>query len=746
MTMPRSIRAVLVLAALLIAPGLRAQAPDAKIDPKLLAAFAASPDGTAPFFVVLKSKANLTAASRIAGRIARGRAVVGALKNTASASQLGLRALLQARGVSFTPYWVQNTIYVSKGNLALARLLAARTQVDRITAEPVFSLSQSQSPPLTSNEWNIRKIRADQAWPTSTGTGVVVAAIDSGVRYTHAALRNQYRGNSGGSYSHAGNWYDPTGYCGASPCDNVGHGTRVMGVLAGSDGTNNVGVAPGAAWIACKGCSSSSACYGDHLLACAQWIMDPNGDGSGSGQPDIVNNSWSGPGGDTWFLSFVDSWRAAGIFPVFAAGNSGPVCGSVRSPGDYVQSTAVGATNSSDVIASGSSRGPSIFGGIKPDLTAPGVNIRSTDYVTDTSYFYTSGTSFASPHVAGTVALVWSAAPALRGDITATEQLLAQTAVPIQSSEDCGGTAYAVPNNTYGAGRVDALSAVLAATPAAPVAVEDAYSVQEDGSLSAAAQGVLGNDTGGSEMQAVLVSGAADGTVTLNGDGSFTYAPRADFNGADQFTYQASSGGLESNIATVRITVSAVNDAPAAAADAAETTEGTPVTIAVLANDSDVDSSALEVTNLVVSSGTAVVNADQTVTYTPAAGFSGVATFTYTASDGQAESSPATVTVNVSAAVNVPPVANDDAATTTRNVRVTINVVANDTDSDGVVVPGTVVAPVRASMGGTIVNNANGTLTFTPRRNWRGTDSFTYTVKDDDGAVSNAATVRVIVN
>ncbi len=463
----RTCGALLVI--LTAAARLAAQSADEKIDPALLAALTA-PNASAPFFVVLKDRADLIAASRIGDRAARARAVIQALQSTAFSSQAAARALLTNQRVPFTAYWVQNLIFVPRGSLALARALAQRPEVESLRPEPVFAIPavvSAEAIPAQGVEWNIAKIRADQVWPVTRGAGIVVSNIDTGVRYTHKALVRQYRGNLGGSFSHKGNWNDPTGRCGGAPCDNTSHGTHVMGTIVGDDGvSNHIGVAPDAKWIACKGCADNSACYGSHLMSCAQWIMDPYGDGSGSGQPDVVNNSWAGASGNTWFLSFVDNWRAAGIFPAFAAGNSGPACGTAGSPADYPQAFAGGSTDSADVISWSSARGPSILMGVKPNVTAPGVGIRSSTALMDDIYEYFSGTSMASPHVAGTVALVWAAQPSLRGKVSLTEQLLQDAAAKLSTTEDCGGTALQVPNNTYGHGRLDAFAA--AATVPAP--------------------------------------------------------------------------------------------------------------------------------------------------------------------------------------------------------------------------------------------------------------------------------------
>lgn len=424
-----------------------------------MARLAQDEDVKVPFFIVFGDRPDLTPARGIVNRQARAQFVSQALQATANRSQAGVRGYLQGRKVNFIAFWIENKIYVQEGTLDLARALSQRPDVVAIQPEEIFSVPPQQgSGSIQSVEWNISKIRADQVWPTTKGAGIVVANIDTGVQYNHPALVTQYRGNTGSGFSHSGNWFDPTGVCGTTPCDNNNHGTHTMGTMVGDDGLGNqVGIAPGAKWIACKGCESGN-CSGSFLISCAQWIVSPGG----GGPPNVVNNSWSGGSGNTWYQSYVQNWTAAGIFPAFAAANSGPGCNTVGSPGDYPQSFASGATDSSDAIASFSSRGPSSFGVIKPDVSAPGVNIRSS--IAGSTYANFSGTSMASPHSAGTAALIVSAAPAYAGNVTGVMKLIRDTAVPISTAETCGGLLPgAIPNNTYGTGRIDALAAVTKA-------------------------------------------------------------------------------------------------------------------------------------------------------------------------------------------------------------------------------------------------------------------------------------------
>src|SRR5439155_1222804 len=195
---------------------------------------------------------------------------------------------------------------------------------------------------------------------------------------------------------------------------------------------------------------------------------------------------------------------------------------------------------------------------------------------------------------------------------------------------------------------VATVALTITAVNDAPVAVNDPYTTNEDTPLTVVAPGVLGNDTDvdGDALTAVLVGGPSRGALTLNADGGFTYTPTANFNGSDSFSYKANDGVAQSNVATVTLTINAVNDAPVALNDAYATNEDTSLTVSapgVLGNDTDVAGDALSA--LLVTSpshGALVLNANGSVTYTPAANFNGSDGFTYRASDGLAESNIAT--------------------------------------------------------------------------------------------------------
>ncbi|BBO85622.1 hypothetical protein DSCO28_61880 [Desulfosarcina ovata subsp. sediminis] len=291
----------------------------------------------------------------------------------------------------------------------------------------------------------------------------------------------------------------------------------------------------------------------------------------------------------------------------------------------------------------------------------------------------------------------------------------------------------------------------------APIAVNDTYPVAEDTPLNVAAPGVLGNDSDpdGDPLTVGLVSDVSAGILNLNIDGSFSYTPNLNFNGADQFTYVANDGALNSNVATVTINVGAnggTNDPPIALADAYDAMAGSILSVGppgLLANDSDVDGDPLTAAISGVSPAELTLNADGWFSFDATALLEGsISTFDYVANDGTVDSAPATVTITVVAASpNIAPVAVDDNASTQRNTPlVNFDIVANDTDADGTIDPTSVVLPnTITTRDGTVVNNLDGTITYTPKNGFRGTDTFTYTVNDNDGATSNLATVRINV-
>lgn len=556
----RSIRTALaVLTSALLLPlgaGVAAAAPTAdprtagptpsaaerKIEPRLRAQLDES--AKAVFWVYLDSAADLTAAGKQQTRAAKAETVLRVKKDHAARSQAEVVKALEGAKAEYTSYWIVNAVRVV-GSEKLAGTLAQRPEVARIDADdkvdlPEPAAGKREQAVTDAVEWNVDRIKAPQVWDQLgvRGEGIVVANIDSGVDHTHPAVSNQYRGkNADGSYDHAYNWFDPAGVCAtAAPCDNNDHGTHTMGTMVGDDGgANKIGVAPGARWIAAKGCESNS-CSEASLLASGQWIIAPTDSNGQNPRPDlaphIVNNSWGGPGGDTWYQQVVDAWRAAGIFPAFSNGNSGPGCATSGSPGDYTSSYSSGAFDINNAIASFSARGAGPGGTIKPNIAAPGVNVRSS--VPGGAYEAFSGTSMASPHTAAAVALLWSAAPALEGDVAQTESLLDGTAQDTDSSQ-CGGSA--ADNNVFGEGRLDALAAVNAAPR---------------GSI-----GALGGTvrSGGQPLAGVKITadGPIDRTTTTAADGSYAFPSLS----VGDYTLTAAKFGYGQQTATATVTENA---------------------------------------------------------------------------------------------------------------------------------------------------------------------------------------------
>ena len=428
---------------------------------------ATTASGERRVWVMMKQRASLGRGAAADWK-GRGQFVHSALTSTAQQSQAALRSWLAARKVKHQAFWAVNTIQVTADAATIAQI-AARPDVDRILdgfrmqiPEPVPG---KRSQAIEAVEWNVAAVRAPEAWAEfgTRGEGVVVGTIDTGAEFDHPALLAAYRGRQeDGTVTHDYSWHDPSSVCGSpslAPCDNAGHGTHTMGTIVGDDGGDNqIGVAPGARWITAKGCEDYW-CSDTALLSSAQWMLAPtdlNGENPRPElRPQIVSNSWGGGGGDTWYQELVQAWVAAGIFPVFSNGNSGDVCGSSGSPGDYPESYSVGAFDQYGAAAWFSSRGPSYFGDIKPNVAAPGVDVRSS--VPGGEYDWYSGTSMAAPHVAGAIALMWSAAPVLAGDVASTRELVDQSA---RDHEDlsCGGEVG--DNNVWGEGELDAWAAV----------------------------------------------------------------------------------------------------------------------------------------------------------------------------------------------------------------------------------------------------------------------------------------------
>ncbi|MBN3544126.1 S8 family serine peptidase [Fictibacillus barbaricus] len=401
--------------------------------------------------------------------------LVSTLRTTAEETQYPLKQLLSqekkaGRVKTVQSFYIVNAIAVT-GTKEVAEKLLKDPAVDQIFPNQTIKLIDKIKPEgretiyqsITSTpEWGLEKIGAPRVWKEGIdGTGVVVASIDTGVQWDHPALKEKYRGYRLGDPDHPDNmynWFDAVGEK-KSPYDDNGHGTHTTGTMVGSEpnGNNKIGVAPGAKWIGVKVFDSRGSGTGIDMLEGGEWILAPKdaqGNPHPENAPDVVNNSWSGGTGlDEWYRPMLQAWRAADIFPVFAAGNGGTLGpGSISHPGNYPESFAVGAIESSNRLAPFSSRGPSPYNQTKPDVSAPGVNIRSA--VPGSKYESGwNGTSMAAPHVAGAVALLRQVNSSLSPEDI--EEILIHSTVPLTDVEFPNA-----PNNGYGNGLINIYEAV----------------------------------------------------------------------------------------------------------------------------------------------------------------------------------------------------------------------------------------------------------------------------------------------
>jgi bacillopeptidase F (M6 metalloprotease family)/subtilisin family serine protease len=482
------------------------QAAQEKIDANLNELF--SDDEYATYLVKLKEQTDTNAVSKAAqqkavlervtpsaAKLSTRTAVVSSLQETASRTQSTLSRYLeqeQAKGQvkEFKSFFIVNAMAVTSTKAVLNQI-ALLPEVERIVENKVRTLEKVDVTPETpkspavekdvkeadakasgaaaaevkpsSIEWNVAQINAPEVWAKGIdGSGIVVANLDSGVDYQHPALKRKWRGlNASGQIVNPElSWYDANNGV-ALPEDNDGHGTHTMGTMVGSeaDESNQVGVAPGAKWIAVRIFNPEST--DAIILDAGQWLLAPvdaEGNLHPELAPDVVNNSWGSTiaGRDDWFRQIVQNWRSSQIFPEFSAGNvgrnnpGGP--GSIVAPGNYPEAVATGAVDINGNVASFSLLGPSPYGEVKPEVSAPGVNIRST--VPGGLYEGGwNGTSMAGPHTAALAALLLQANHSLSVD--QLEEIITSTATPKTDS-----TYPTVPNNGYGYGIINALDAV----------------------------------------------------------------------------------------------------------------------------------------------------------------------------------------------------------------------------------------------------------------------------------------------
>src|SRR6266513_2554858 len=339
----------------------------------------------AEFLVVLADQADLSPAAALNTKAEKGRFVHDALWNKAQATQGPILQWLAERGIEHSSFYIVNGILV-KGSREIAEALASRPDVARVEGNPVIhnALPQAVEGPVQPEapvaiEPGITYTHAPQVWALGfTGQQIVVASADTGVRWTHNALKPHYRGWDGSVADHDYNWHDsihnsvsnPCGNDSTFPCDDFFHGSHTTGTAIGDDGMGNqIGMAPGAKWIGCRNMDVGNGTPARYI-ECMQWFLAPYpinctpAEGDPTKAPDITINSWGCPPSEgcsaNTLQASVEAQAAAGIMMVVAAGNSGPSCSTVVDPPSlYAASYTAGAlVTGSDSIASFSSRGP----------------------------------------------------------------------------------------------------------------------------------------------------------------------------------------------------------------------------------------------------------------------------------------------------------------------------------------------------------------------------------------------------
>lgn len=449
--------------------------------------------------LVLSSQADISFADKISTKEQKGEYVFSTLKNHAATTQTRLLDFLKIKKIQHNNFLIVNAIYV-KTTLQNIRMLADFSEISVITDNPWTHFDAPKNTSFSPNEgdrsieWGIQNIKADSVWLLGNkGQGVVIGGQDTGYQWDHPALKKTYRGYIDSTQTdHSYSWHDaihgqsplskdslnPCGFNIKAPCDDHSHGTHTMGTMVGDDGLDNqIGVAPSARWVACRNMERGNGSPTTYIES-FEWFLAPtdkdNKNPNPKKAPHVINNSWycsPEEGCNSQAVSAlmelaVNNLKAAGVFVVISAGNTGPSCASIpEAASAFEGGFTVGASDVNNAIGSFSSRGPKMFGDlqkpyIKPNIVAPGLNIRSS--VPGNAYGAGwNGTSMAGPHVAGVVALVIAANPKLAGQVGAIENIIEMSALKLSTKDSCGGLPKdAIPNFTFGYGRIDALAAV----------------------------------------------------------------------------------------------------------------------------------------------------------------------------------------------------------------------------------------------------------------------------------------------
>jgi bacillopeptidase F len=464
-----------------------------------------------PVIVTLSEKADLRQIKGRDKRLLRS-AIIRALREKSSVTQQPVKDFLGLRRArKIKPLWLVNGVALT-ATAGVIRELANFPGVEKIRLDETILAPDVEQSVSAVPEWNLNAIRAPELWNLGyRGEGVVVASMDTGVDLNHPDLQAKWRGG-------ANSWYDPYGEH-TTPYDPLGHGTQVMGVIAGGDaGGTSIGVAPAAQWIAAKVFNDQGEALLSVIHESFQWFLDPDGNPDTDDAPDVVNNSWGLDNINECSLEFqtdLEVLKAAGVAVVFAGGNSGPSSSTSISPSNNPDGFAVGAADASLAIPSFSSRGPaSCDGGVYPELVAPGVVIKTADlsFGGSLSYAFVSGTSVAAPHVAGAIALLRNAFPEMT--VSEMERVLRQSALDLGSFG---------PDNESGYGFLDVKKAYdLILNPAPDISgfpLSHQFSETKEASLSLP------------QTFTVVNSGSEDlmiGTVSITGPNASEFIKQSD--------------------------------------------------------------------------------------------------------------------------------------------------------------------------------------------------------------------------
>ncbi len=542
--------------------------------------------GRRDFAIEFRERADLSDTAAMSWQ-ARGREVYARLRETADRSQASVRRVLDAQRVPYEAHWIKNTILVRGGDLPTLRALSSHSEVLRIRDLPHAKLIEPDHPAqrgaaaVAGIGDNIHWIGADTVWSQGTnGDGVTIGVIDTGVLYTHEAIRQQYRGWQNGSYSHDYNWFDPTAHS-SEPISADPHGSHVIGTVVGDDrnpdeaSRNRIGVAPGADWIACLGLPLD----GDSnfsLLACGEFMLAPTKTDGSAANPDkrpasrqqLVVGRQLQRRSDLVLCRHGRGMGRSRHFPGVRRGQRAelwfaepPGLSTVSSPASLGTAFAVGSTGNHDgAYAEHSNWGPTSdaapglpvypdprgYPNLKPQVVAPGVDIRSAVDFGNNEYATMTGTSMSSPHITGLVALMLEAGECLAGDYATLGTLIMQTARPIPY--ETGGVPPpgpgSVPNYATGWGEIDAPRAVDAA----------ANACGPQGSLRGTVTSTSGTPIANAKVEIFVDEAVRVYEITTEADGHFVRRLPANTSGG--YTVRVSAYGYMPNTETgVLVTV-----------------------------------------------------------------------------------------------------------------------------------------------------------------------------------------------